>query len=449
MRYSIACVGDTQYLFDGGRTRPDLLALAFEELDSLQRSGAIGEIRHVVHVGDVTEHGWETECGMAAATFAGGHALLGVGFTIVAGNHDVEHHSDDTRGKTPFLATFGPDSPLAQGRFVGRVEYDAMGYSSWRSVELPDGTSLGVLGLDWRCSESTLTWADSVLAARTVPTVVVTHDVAADGALTANGERIAALMETHSHVWLVAGGHEWPSTRVVRGAEYHAVNYQQLPFGGAGAMRVYDVDTERGECQVISLCPALRHPDVLRSPDARRQLALAREEDQFVFPLRSNDVPWQASGMSLLAEQTRPGEYDVALPERWCIAVEATLPVEFASSWQVLLARLGKAPAGSDEPLAALSLSTENFASWMAYTELGETWVNTHEIAPGARVRIVVTNAHAPGLWVDSNPAGRVDAHTQEPLAEGPYLWRVGGGEYAGQPADPFLGQIHRVRWWG
>lgn len=445
--WSVLVVGDTQYLFDGERRRPDLLQATFDTAAAMVRDGRAAPIRHVIHVGDVTEHGSSAECAAALPILLAGQQLLDTSMTVVTGNHDIDQRTDDLRGPTPFLEAFGPTGLLGTLDEAGPG-----GYSSWRILD----TGVGVLGLDWRPSAAGWAWADDVLERHPdVPAIVVSHDIAFDHALTAHGLDVDALAARHPQVFLILGGHEWPSTRAASRIECHAVCFQQLPFGGAGAARIYEFDTSRGECRVASICPGLQAPDVFRSPAARRQLALATADDQFTFPLPNalggRDDPWQAAGMELLLDLRPEGvcEIDLPLPSASTIEVVATLDTLEHADWQVLLARLGQAPDGSAEPLAALSCSSERFLSWQAYVEGGQTWLTTHEVPVGATVTLVWSNAATPGLWVDGDPAGRVDAHHTNALAPGPWRWRIGAGSWDGKPADPFHGRIQRVRVWG
>lgn len=457
--FSLLVIADTQYLFDGERQHPDLLSATFDEVAALQRSGAIAPVAHIIHVGDVTEHGWHQECAAALDVLSTGATTVGApAMTIATGNHDVAHHSQDDRGPTPFSDVFGPGCALLTGaHLASEVEHAPGGYSSWRTVELPGGPHLGVLALDWRPTEHGWQWAGQMLEQhRDVPTVVISHDVATHSALTAHGNHLGEFLESHPQVFLVLGGHEWPSTRVVTpGREYHAINYQQLPFGGAGAARIYDVDPRSGQCQAISLCPALRHPDVLGSVAARRRLSLSRGEDQFSFPLPAalcgrEGNPWQADGLRLVADIVPSGvvEFDAQLSRRSALEIQCRLPDEMTSQWQVLLARLGPSPHDSPEPLAALSLSSENFIGWMAFVEAGETWATSHEYPPGAVVTVVVGTGDGAGIWVDNDVVGRVDPNLASPLVAGPWRWRVGAGEYDGEFTDEFSGSVQRVRFW-
>lgn len=457
-RFSLLVIGDTQYLFDGDRTAPGLLTATLERVDKLISAGAIAPLRHVIHVGDVTEHGWRSECEQALRTLTGSHETLdGLAWTIATGNHDVDQSHGDDRGPTPFLDAFGPGSPLVSGgHLVTPVAHSRDGYSSWRVLDLPGGGRLGVLALDWRPTAPTWAWADGILAThRDVPTVLVSHDAAVDARLTPHGAAIQERLRAHPHVFLVIGGHEWPSARVpVDGREFHAVNHQQLPFGGAGTVRVYEFDPEKGEAQAITLNAALTDPLLLHSVEARRHLSLARPEDQFRFPLPAalgggRTVPWQADGFDLVIDEHPDGEreFDAELPGTAVIEVECVLPSAMPERWEVLLARLGSAP-GSSEPLAALSLSSENFVGWQAAVESAECWATSHEYQPGAELTVVVRQGEGAGMWIDGDQVGRVDAVLAAPLLPGPWRWRVGAGEYAGQRADDFRGTVRRVRMW-
>ncbi|MDY3677639.1 MAG: metallophosphoesterase [Actinomyces urogenitalis] len=497
-RFAFLVIGDTQYLFDGARRRPDLLAQTFSRAQTLVRACQAGPVVHVVHVGDVTEHGAPQECEDAARVLVQGCLTLRAGATVVAGNHDIDQATDDSRGMTAFLKVLGPQgtlySELARAGAGGEVLVGPGGYSSWQEVAVVDGEEtvrIGVLALDWRPSQETARWAQRLLETRSdLPTVVVTHDVAlhrrdasgtpaGPGELTANGQWLSRLLKGRDQVFLVLGGHEWPSTRVrLDGLEVHAVNYQDLPYGGAGAARLYCVDTERGQCEVIAFSPGCEDGAVLASVAARRALALARPEDQFRFDLPASlgggSRPWQAEGLELVLDEGNedglgPQELELELRGRHVIELSLRLPGTSPASWQVALCRLAadsRAPDGSPEPLAALSLSTENFLGWQAYlaapsdsTKPGErvwaeTWQTSHELEVGAQVTVVVgagggeATARACGLWVDGDRVGRDDGQTVLPLLPGPWRWRLGAGEYDGEAADDFAGTITRMRVW-
>nr|WP_300339758.1 metallophosphoesterase [Actinomyces sp.] len=504
-RFALLVIGDTQYLFDGERERPDLVGRTFSQARDLARSCQAGPIAHVIHVGDVTEHGWTAECQSAAAVLARGCRSLGVGISVAAGNHDIDQATDDSRGTTPFLQAFGPHGDLARTLSQAGLGQEPTvvgpgGYSTWKVLS-PGGdedTRVAVLTLDWRPGQQTYRWARELLAGNPgLPTVLVTHDVAlhrrrsdgvptGPGELTRHGQYLSQVLAGHEQVFLVLGGHEWPSTRLrSQGREVHTVNYQDLPYGGAGAARLYCFDTDRGQCEVMSFSPGASDGEVMTSVAARRALALARPEDQFRFLLPAalghRPRPWQADGLDLVADESDPqvlssGELTLELAGRHVLEVEVSLPPSLPDSWQVIVCRMAAgscAPDGSPEPLAALSLSTENFLGWQAYLAAqepaqgaqswAETWQTSHELEVGAQVSAVVSGGwgqvgpgarqeaarRACGLWVDGDRVGRDDGHALLPLLPGPWRWRVGGGEYGGREADPFQGRLTRLRVWG
>ncbi|WP_172192358.1 metallophosphoesterase [Actinomyces faecalis] len=506
-RFAFLVIGDTQYLFDGERERPDLLERTFSQAREIARSCQTGPVAHVIHVGDVTEHGWAQECESAATVLAQGCRSLGAGMSVVAGNHDIDQTTDDSRGTTPFLRAFGPHGDLVQALSEAGLSQTPVvtgpgGYSTWKVLPVGGDEALrvAVLTLDWRPTQQTYRWAQELLAAHPqLPTVLVTHDVAlhhrdsdgvptGPGELTEHGERLIQVLAGHEQVFLVLGGHEWPSTRLrYQGREIHAVNYQELPYGGGGAARLYCFDTDRGQCEVVSFSPGASDGTVMASVAARRALALARPQDQFRFPLPASlggqKRPWQADGLELLMEESDPqvlasSELTLELGGRHVMELEISLPRTMPDSWQVIMCRLTSglsAPDGSPEPLAALSLSTENFLGWQAYLAgaqggtgpgqrpWAETWQTSHELEVGAQVTVVISGgwsqagdgapqdaaARACGLWVDGDRVGRDDGHSRLPLLAGPWRWRVGAGEYGGQEADPFQGRLTRLRVWG
>lgn len=488
-RWAMMVIGDTQYLFDGERARPDLLAAAFVQARALAAALDAGEVLHVVHVGDVTEHGDEAECELAATTILDGCRLLGAGLTVVAGNHDIDQRTGDDRGPTPFLRRLGARGWLrtALGPLSQDVRADPTGYSTWQLLTLPGGGTggepgrLAVLGLDWRPGPQTLRWAlERLEECRQVPTVVVCHDVArhrrtdqgapcGPGELTGHGRRLAMLLAGQEQVFLVLAGHEWPSTVAsLDGTEVHVVNYQDLPLGGAGAARLYCFDTERGTCEVVSFSPGLQDPQALRSVAVRRRLSLSRPEDQrrLMLPaaLGGGRGPWQAAGLELVAELgeeelARVTELEAGLPGHYVIELRMRVPRSMPRHWEVMVCRLAGpagAPDGSPEPLAALSLSTEAFVGWQAYTvaEPGApaacTWQTSHEVELGSDIEVLVAGGgEVAGLWVDGDRVGRDDGRCVAPLVDGPWRWRLGAGEYGGEPADTASGRLVRVRVWG
>lgn len=114
-RFTLAVMPDTQYLFDG----PSIDKAPVEaSLRYLLEHGREENIVFLSHLGDLTQNGAKAECAAIGDAFR----LLdrqGVGYSVLAGNHDVKSSTDDQRGPSPYLDVFGPD------RFKGRSTYGA------------------------------------------------------------------------------------------------------------------------------------------------------------------------------------------------------------------------------------------------------------------------------------------------------------------------------------
>jgi hypothetical protein len=134
---------------------------------------------------------------------------------VLAGNHDIDPHTDDQRGPSPYLDEFGPqrfrDSPTFRGA-------SADGYNSYH-VFRAAGRDWLVLALDWRMS---FTWTRDVLAKHpALPVILTTHElVDADdtgvAVLSDYGRRLwDDLIADHDRIFLTINGHFWPPGRTV------------------------------------------------------------------------------------------------------------------------------------------------------------------------------------------------------------------------------------------
>src|SRR5262249_3813125 len=119
-RFTFAVLPDTQYLFDEDRGDA-------EPLDASLRYLLEHNVVFLSHLGDLTEHGLPTEIAGISRSFAVLDRCR-VGYSVLAGNHDCDSHTDDQRGRTPYLDAFGPrrfrNSPTFRGA-------SADGYNSY------------------------------------------------------------------------------------------------------------------------------------------------------------------------------------------------------------------------------------------------------------------------------------------------------------------------------
>lgn len=103
-RFTFVVMPDTQYLFDGASIHA---APVKASLRYILDHGRDENIVFLSHLGDLTENGQPGEFGPLSEAFE----LLDrrrVGYSVVAGNHDIKSSTDDQRGRTPYLDAFGP-----------------------------------------------------------------------------------------------------------------------------------------------------------------------------------------------------------------------------------------------------------------------------------------------------------------------------------------------------
>ncbi|MFF7559024.1 LamG-like jellyroll fold domain-containing protein [Streptomyces pseudovenezuelae] len=255
-RFTLAVMPDTQYLFDG----PSIDKAPVEaSLRYLLEHGKDENVVFLSHLGDLTQNG-------AAAEFAAiGDAFRlldrrGVGYSVLAGNHDVKSSTTDQRGASPYLDVFGPD------RFKGHKTFGGASPDGYNSYHLfrAAGREWMVLALDWRLSDQGYAWAKSVLAAHPrTPVVLTTHElVVEDETLSDYGQQLwDRLVKDHDQIFLTLNGHYWPAGRATRensagnDVHLHLTNYQNRYFGGAAMIRLYRFDLDRGVIDVETVSP--------------------------------------------------------------------------------------------------------------------------------------------------------------------------------------------------
>ncbi|MDX3542184.1 LamG-like jellyroll fold domain-containing protein [Streptomyces europaeiscabiei] len=255
-RFTLAVMPDTQYLFDG----PSIDRKPVEaSLRYLLEHGEDENLVFLSHLGDLTQNGSTQETAAIGEAFR----LLdrkGVGYSVLAGNHDVRSSTDDQRGSTPYLDVFGP------ARFQGRPTFGGAspdGYNSFHLFEA-GGRQWMVLALDWRLSAKGFAWAQDVLARHPrTPVVLTTHElVDGDDSLSPYGQTLwDRLVKDHDQIFLTLNGHYWPAGRATRrnaadnDVHLHLTNYQNRYFGGAAMIRLYRFDLDRNTIDVETISP--------------------------------------------------------------------------------------------------------------------------------------------------------------------------------------------------
>ncbi|WBO62651.1 LamG-like jellyroll fold domain-containing protein [Streptomyces camelliae] len=284
-RFTLAVMPDTQYLFDGPSIDKAPVEASLRYL--LEQGGESGEnIVFLSHLGDLTQNGAQAEFAAISEAFR----LLdrrGVGYSVLAGNHDVKSSTDDQRGPTPYLDAFGPQ------RFQGKPTFGGASSDGYNTYHLfkAAGREWMVLALDWRLSAKGYAWAKDVLAAHPkTPVILTTHElVVEDDQLSTYGRQLwDQLIDDHDQIFLTLNGHYWPAGRATRknaaGNEVHLhlTNYQNRYFGGAAMIRLYRFDLDRNVIDVETVSPWIlgRAAKGLNELE-RQEIELSGDADRF------------------------------------------------------------------------------------------------------------------------------------------------------------------------
>ncbi|WP_031480788.1 LamG-like jellyroll fold domain-containing protein [Streptomyces bicolor] len=286
-RFTLAVMPDTQYLFDG----PSIDKAPVEaSLRYLLEHGRKENLVFLSHLGDLTQNGTQPEVAAISEAFR----LLdrrGVGYSVLAGNHDVKSSTTDQRGATPYLDAFGPQ------RFAGRRTFGGASPDGYNTFHLfrAAGREWMVLALDWRLSEKGYAWAKDVLARHPkTPVILTTHElVVEDDSLSAYGQQLwDRLIEDHDQIFLTLNGHYWPAARATRknavgnDVHLHLTNYQNRYFGGAAMIRLYRFDLDRNVIDVETVSPWIlgRAAKGLNELE-RQEIELSGDADRFTVDL--------------------------------------------------------------------------------------------------------------------------------------------------------------------
>jgi len=300
-RFTIAVMPDTQYMFDDTSLHPQPVA---ETVRWVVDHRAEENIVFFAHLGDVVQNGRPQEFAAAGPAF---DALdrSGLPWSVLAGNHDINGGTDDQRGPSPWLSTFGPS------RFAGVSGYSASpgGYNTAHRFRA-GGRDWLLLAMDWRVSEIGLKWARQVLAANPrLPVLLTIHELVynndrtdrepgepeltSPAMLSEFGQYMwDGLIKDHDQIFLSLNGHFWPSARITmtnsagHDVPLHITNYQDRYYGGAAMIRLYQFDMERNRIDVSTINPWLfgqRYGSL--NELGRQELELTSATDRFSIPI--------------------------------------------------------------------------------------------------------------------------------------------------------------------
>lgn len=283
---------DTQYLFDGASIDK---APVEASLRYVLDHGRDENIVFLSHLGDLTESGQAGEFAAIGEAFE----LLDrrrVGYSVVAGNHDIKSSTDDQRGRTPYLDTFGPKRMRRLPTFGGATPDGYNTYHLFRAA----GREWLVLALDWRPSAAGLAWAKDVIAQHPrTPVILTTHELVyanADGdeaELSDHGQHLwDELIAGNDQIFLTLNGHYWPAGRTTRkntagnDVHLHITNYQNRYYGGSAMIRLYRFDLARNTIDVETISPWVLGRAGERLNDLERgEIELTGPQDCFAVPI--------------------------------------------------------------------------------------------------------------------------------------------------------------------
>ena len=291
--FTFVVMPDTQYLFDQHSIHPVPVEKSFEYiLTSSNRSDTDTNIVFMAHLGDVVQNGLKQEFDQARKVFDYLDEA-GAEYSVLAGNHDVDPSTTDKRGKTPYLEAFNPERFHKIRSWRGA---SPTGYNNYHIFKA-GGREWLVLALDWRMSNSSFEWAESVLKSHAhIPTILTTHEiVTADtgkAEFTEYGEEVwNKLIKHNNQVFLTLNGHFWPSGRTSRTnaagnkVESHITNYQNRYYGGSGMIRSYRFKMRENKIDVTTFSPWSKElvQKGQANPLSRKEEELTTSADKFTM----------------------------------------------------------------------------------------------------------------------------------------------------------------------
>ncbi|MGE0533370.1 MAG: metallophosphoesterase [Pirellulales bacterium] len=244
------------------------------------------DIRCVIHLGDVVQTSTDIPQWERAKAAMDVIHDAGIPYGMCIGNHDLgkdREHVYDT-----FLAYYGPQRYEGKPWFGGASPQKTSTY-----LVIPhESYQFLFLNLSYATPEADVQWAHQVLAEhRDKIAIVSTHAYLWDTALTAGrygenvglpglsgrqklnrSERVAGGMSSqqfyesfvsqHPNILMVQCGHsglDWYRTSATNGAGLPVIealtDYQILPNGGEGYLRIYEIDPEQGTLTASTYSP--------------------------------------------------------------------------------------------------------------------------------------------------------------------------------------------------
>ncbi len=299
-------------------------------------------IRCVIHLGDVVQTATDVAQWERAKAAMDVIHNAGIPYGVCIGNHDIGKNKISMF--KPFLAYFGPE------RFAGKPWFGGAspaGTSSYLILKHEDYKFL-FLNLCYATPQDDVRWADEILSQhRDTIVIVSTHGYLWDTAAVAGrygervkspvlptfanldrGNRVAKSMNSqqfyesfvqkHPNILLVQCGHsglDWYRTDGTNGAGLPVIealtDYQILPNGGEGYLRIYEINTQAGTLTASTYSPT---KDRYRTPFEHfvQLIALGFQMDEKLGKRSIDPKLFRQLFVSLMKQDTVPDREVVA-----------------------------------------------------------------------------------------------------------------------------------------
>lgn len=252
--YSFGWISDTQ---NYSQSYPEI----FASMTNWLKAEAGGRIKYLFHTGDVVnnmadEKQWQNA--LSAMQVLDGS----LSYSIAAGNHDVGRDEVDYTRFLEYFGRIGEGTDRDIERYGGGI-VTAERFEAGRTRYL-------VLAVGYGADKAALDWAGELLSRHSeYITILITHDyMRADGRLSDNGQLLLEkLVRGHPSVRLVLCGHNHNAEKNIlpldddgdgkadRTVIQLLADYQAMPDGGGGYIRLLTIDERKKTLTVTTYSP--------------------------------------------------------------------------------------------------------------------------------------------------------------------------------------------------
>ncbi|WP_416953712.1 metallophosphoesterase [Nocardioides sp. T5] len=434
--FTVAWESDTQYY----NQNPDFYRHQRAIHDFLVGQRKNLDLQYLMHTGDIVND-WDQPAQWERADVAYRDLdEAGIPYSVLAGNHDVGHHRND-------YGAYG--QWFGEARYADKPWYGGSHENNRGSYNLvsADGVDLMVVTMGWGAGDAQIRWMNRVIAEHPERKVILNlHEfMLTTGGLGPIPQRIMDEVVTpNANVIAVGSGHYHDAyTRldemdddgdgVADRTVYSMLfDYQGLPEGGLGYLRLLHFDNQGGRIVVRTYSPSLDDFD---------------SEDPSLEPVHQEfEIPYAASGLTPRTKTLSTDELsvDILTTERIAAFDDVASGTPLTATWNVEPGEHGWYVRTAD-PYGAVDHSVVH-----TFTAAGETTVPpTDPSTPDPTTPApdpTTTPTPVPGSVVAGTPTLRgkprvgrelrVDPGTWSPGATLTYAWYADGRRLGGEAGN-------------